>query len=390
MCLIDDVATFLGEQVAIRPEYLALRTAFIEIYGASGVCNDPLAFFLDAGRMLLRGDWASVDKNAADGSRHDLALPQASVTAFVQFAINEESSATEDRAVVNRVFECSGWLTARHIRHSPCADRHARQLRAWLGHCASPGEPVDMPISGSCNDLQAHRPITQRTLVWPGEPACQSQAELILLSDTCLRIDDTTGFIELVDRDGQVIKPTYLGSSQPMPSWGPQYAALLLAMPAYVRRPRVVPTVSESPLVAMPRRMFGKVVLSRAQWAIDTRLMLEILSARRDGERLLSLHRFFEEHGIPAHTFVQAQQTANARTLDLTNNDRKPMYQDIGNPLCIDGLKALSERCSTLLLSEVFPTSDFAMVMEDGSRHVAEFQFDMLISPTTPQRRSDG
>jgi hypothetical protein len=83
-------------------------------------------------------------------------------------------------------------------------------MRRWLRSVYAPAEPIDVPLSGHCNDLQTHPRLTRRILAWPGEPIRSDRPDVLSVNDVVLRLNAATGLLELLDPERRVIAPVYL------------------------------------------------------------------------------------------------------------------------------------------------------------------------------------
>ena len=358
--LLTEVGHFLHDQVAIRPEAIRLRDAFERKYGASGICTDVVSF-LSEETMRQTGD--------EDGAV--IAAPKGSslgVTAFVQFSAN--------LAVVNRVYEGVGWLSARHLSKH---EVECEWMRLWLESVHAPAEPVDVPLSGHCNDLQTHPRLTRRILAWPGEPIRSKRDGVLPMNDLTLRLDSVTKLLELRDRDGRLVAPVYLGGVLPVPTWGPAYGLTIIGAPLCLLRPDAGSLEEDANVTFHPRQMYQRVVLTRAEWSVRSRFLLESCLAARGFRRLIEIAGFCAEHGIPNVFFVRAENWSNPLRSDSPINARKPTFIDVRNPFCLDVLERTAHDAESIVLTEVLPAHDDAWQMGDD-HHVVELQVEMCVT----------
>lgn len=365
--LISEVADFLRDQVALRPDYVRLRDAFEKKYGTSGECTELVSFLCEQS-----GRFGDMPDSIEDPEPTKTAGARLGLTAFIQIA--------DEHVVVNRVYEGVGWLTARHLTGgSPeTADFH-EQMRRWLQSVHAPAEPIDVPLSGHCNDLQTHPRVTRRILAWPGEPIRADRADVLSVNDVVLRLNAVTGLLELLDRERRVVAPVYLGGVLPVPSWGPVYGLTLIGSPMQVLRPSFGSLEEHSNVTFHPRQMHKRVVLARAEWSVRSSFLLESCLAARGFHRLLAVAEFCSANGIPKVFFATAQRWLNPLRTDSPINARKPTFIDTSNPFCLDLLERTAHDAGTITLTEVLPTHDQAWQIRDENYHVTELQVEMCL-----------
>ncbi len=311
------------------------------------------------------------------------------LTAFVQFARQPSNTGSgSELIVVNRVYEGIGWLSGRHCTGTEADAVVLRdRIKDWLQSSYAPAEPVDVSLSGHCNDLQAHPLLTNRILAWPGEPIRSDRTNVLLAKDLLLSLASGTGLFEILDRDGQLVAPVYFGSVLPVPTWGPAYALTVLAQPTHILRPLLDGRVEENAHVAFcPRRTHGRVVLTRAQWSVRTSSLLRILLQSRGFRRLAGMAEFCTVHAIPRVFFAQAQRWVDPLRSDSPINARKPTFIDTAHPFCLDLLLRLARDTDTVVITEVLPTHEYARQLGARGQHVTEVQVEMCISASTCAR----
>jgi hypothetical protein len=383
--LIRELGGFLRDQVVLRPEYVRLRDAFLERYGASGTCTDVVRFLseqvVNPANVSEIGTLAKplLDPGPEVPAKEGMRI---GLTAFVQIAGNPTNGAgCDDLIVVNRVYEGLGWLSARYSEGTGPEQSNFRDaLRLWLESTSAPAEPIDLPLSGHCNDLQAHPQLTRRILAWPGEPIRADHAEVLSVRDITLCLNAATGMLELLDPNGRIVLPIYLGSVLPVPTWGPVFSLTVLAAPMQLLRPSMAaPGKENSDVTFYPRRMHGRIVLTRASWSVRTSYLKKCLGTP-GFYRLVNMAERCDADGIPRVFFARAQQWRDPLRGDSPINARKPTFIDTSNPFCLDLLDRLARDVDNVELTEVLPTHQQGWAMTDGDYHVAEIQIEMCVS----------
>ena len=383
--LFMELGTFLQTQIALRPEYIRLRDAFVQVYGAGGTCRDLVGFLMKVGHTLVPSHemGASVTSWRPDQQPVRAAAGATlGVTAFLQIACPDAAAAGDALVVVNRVFEGVGWLTARfaagaHQDH----DRLRTRLRAWLAESVMPREPIDLMIGGECNDLQAHPRLTSRVFAWPGEPLLRERTGVVRAETAALHHDAVTGLLELADAAARPVALVYLGSVLPSPAWGIPYALTVLAQPYYLLRPDVSPPAPPSAdVTCYPRRTEGHLVLGRAQWSIRTSRLRTSWFCHTGARRLLAVAEDCRAHGIPECFFVKAQRAREPTRLDGALDARKPLWIDTRNPFCLELFERIARDVEWVIIAEALPDIDQCWTVIGGERHVSELQVEMLIS----------
>jgi hypothetical protein len=384
---LEDLQSFLAGQVVESDYYARLREHFVARFGVGGRCDDAVDFLLRVSDKLVDvpefgARWSSrVPLPARPGVR----VP---VTAQVQIAVGPDRRASS--VVVNRVFDGAGWLAARFTAGDHPGQRALHdQLSRWLRHVSGDREPVDVPVSGHCSDLQAHRPLTPRVLRWPGEPLVLPAERVVDAAALRIRHDPQTNLLEVSDDRGVPLNLMYLGTTFPSPIWGLRYALSILTQPYLIARPDFPPPSHDGaqPVRFEPRITRGALVLRRGTWWVSAGYLRECWFAGTPGERLLRARRERERWRIPAVFFAQ-RHVSNERSgliaSDVLNANRKPLWIDIGNPFWLSMLERMAEEGEWLTFTEALPGPEDLWLEIDGQAHVSELQIEMLIEAGRP------
>ena len=384
---LEDLQTFLAGQVVESDYYRRLRDQFVARFGPGGHCDDAVDFLLRVSDKLIDvpefgARWTSrVPLPARPGVR----VP---VTAQVQIAVGPHGRASS--VVVNRVFDGAGWLAARFTAGDHPGQQALReQLSHWLRHVSGGREPVDVPVSGHCSDLQAHRPLTPRVLRWPGEPLIAPPERVIDAASLHLHHNPQTDLLDVSDQHGVPLNLMYLGTTFPSPIWGLRYALSILTQPYLIARPDFPPPAHDGaePVRFEPRMLRGALVLRRSTWWVSARYLRECWFVGTPGERLLRARRESQRWNIPPVFFAQRHIVSERNSLissDVLNANRKPMWIDIGNPFWLSMLERLTEEVEWLTFTEALPGPEDLWLKLDGQAHVSELQIEMLIEAGTP------
>jgi hypothetical protein len=390
---LQDLQQFLATQVIVAPFHERLRNRFLNEFGAGGECRDVVGFLVGVADKLV--DLPELGAKPADApitaAPAGTAVP---VTAQVQIASGPALAGP--MVVVNRVFDGAGWLAARFAAGDQGDQGVLRdRLRHWLREVSHPREPVDVVLSGRCNDLQAHPLLTDRVLQWPGEAVLAGAERTIDAQTVRLVHNPATGLLELFDADGAPIQLSYLGSTFPSPIWGVRYALSVLAQPFILRRPDFRPPVSRSvdTITFEPRHAEGSLVLRRATWWLSKSYLLRHWFAGSDAQQLLQVRRDCERHGIPDVVFAQRYIAPDSRGLlpvNLLNANRKPLWVDLRNPFWLNMLERMTEEGEWIFLTEPFPAAADLWLDVDGHRHVSEMQLEMIVRADPPPASGNG
>lgn len=379
---LRDLQSFLATQVIVSPYYRRLRDRFVAEFGSGGTCNDVVGFLVRVGDKLLDLPelGARIIEPASSTAPAGVAIP-----ATAQVQVDAGDGSRPPRVVVNRVFDGAGWLAARFTQGDQPQQAFLRDsLRAWLRQVSHPREPVDLVLSGQCNDLQAHARLTDRVLQWPGEPVLAPAAEVVHAGSLRLSHNPASDLLELHDGDGTAINLVYLGATLPSPIWGVRYALSILSQPYLLRRPDFGPPAQRShdTISCEPPLVRGNLVLRRRTWWLSREYMQREWFQGSESERLLQVRRDCERHGIPLAVFAQRHITSDRRGLmpaDLLNANRKPIWVDLRNPFWLAMLERVAEEAEWVFLSEPLPGSDGLWFEVEGRRHVTEMQLEMVV-----------
>ncbi len=377
--LFGEVADALAKLTVWRASYLWMVEQFVARWGNGGICHDIVAFLIALSETCkthgptLWGPDAPVVP-APKGAR----VP---VTVLAQVAPAHEIDAPSDDdghvIVVNQVHPAAGWLAARHTAGEGAFQTAlAAASSAWLRDVADVLEPVDVPICGDCNSLQAHRPLTKRFLRWPTEATLARGA--IEATDTSLAHDPFTGLLRLRDAEGVALLPIYLGGILPFPTWGAKYWLQVLGTPFETRRPspfHLPPP--QSTIEHRTRFTQGRVILQREDWWLPTDYLRKAWFGAKGAERTRIIAADARRRGIPRKVYARAQGHTS-----LSADGHKPMWIDLMNPLFLDLLQSVARSTPWVVLTEALPRSSFAHV--DGEPHAAEFLIEMILSAAGP------
>jgi hypothetical protein len=286
--------------------------------------------------------------------------------------------------VVNRIFDGAGWLAARFTQ-DVLADQGAlrERLSHWLRIVSGPAEPVDVVISGHCNDLQAHARLTERVLHWPGEPLTTSPEHTVEATDLRLRHNARTDLLELTDARGRLLNLIYLGSTFPSPIWGLRYALMILTQPYLVSRPSFEPPADRCghDVFFEPRLTHGNIVLRRATWWVATDYLEREWFRLPEAQGILRAKRDCIRYGIPERVFAQRYIVPERNALipsDVLKASRKPIWIDLRNPFWLAMLERTAGEGAWVLLTEPLPGPEELWLKIDGKPHVSELQIEMI------------
>lgn len=379
---IQDLADFLATQVGVSPHYQRLRARFVERFGESGRCHDVLGFLSDAGTQLV----APVEFGATQ--EDEVIVPArtgARLPVTVQAQVIPGANGSAPSLVVNKVFENMAWLAARFaVGTTPEHGQLRAGLTRWLAQVAGEREPVDLPVGGECNDLQAHPRLTRRVLRLPGESFAGDGG--IDLRDLHLRDEPATGELVLSDRAGRDLQLCYLGGTLPSPSWGLPYALVVLGQPHQLMRPAYQPPSwsSAADIEYVPRMMAGRAVVRRAMWWLSTDYLRRAWFSVQGAQRLAAVRAECRAQGLPTVFFARRPLSAGGAVAsgNALEANRKPLWTDGANPFCLTLLERLCEGVNWISFTEALPAPGDGWLRIEGVPHVSELQFELLLQRT--------
>lgn len=382
--LAGELRAFLSSQMALRSEYMQAREVFVEKYGVGGECRDLLAFIMQSADALMPSpDFGSVSP------RIDVKSPgtvcrdaKLGVTAYLQL-IPDQATEEPESAVINRVFEGLGWLTARFARGDhPNQRRLRKQLQEWLRNSLAPCEPVDLMIGGECNDLQVHPRLTERICAWPCEPFLPRRMGLVNLSEISVRHNPKTDLLEFADARNKPIRPVYLGSVLPSPTWGLQYVMTVLIQPFCLKRPTLMnaPPDRAADVESRARHTEGRLVLTRAMWWVRTAYLKSRWYGKVGARRLADVAGECGVYGIPRRFYAKPYFPCRGSIRHDRLDQSKPLWVDRANPWCLDVLERVIADAEWVLLTEALPDVGELWIDSNGERRVTEFQLELLVT----------
>ena len=366
--LLGEVGAALAPHVVERPEFAALRNAFLARFGVGGTSDDLVGFM----RAQAPVPTDPATPPAAERRPRPAAGPGLPISVFVQVA----TPASGPVAVINQVHSGCGVLSARYGFGEDAFPRALRAgLRRWIHAVKAPREPVDVPLCGECNPLQAHPRLTERVLVWPGEPTSDPRA--LLARDVVLRHDPLSDTLELLDRAGKPLAPVYLGATVLTAASGPPYWLTVLAQPYEIERPGALlmpPPDTRGDVLQVPARVHGRVVLQRATTWLRGRRICEQWLRGAGPERLLAVAADCAALGVPRIVFARPAVEAAPR-----GDRHKPIWVDTRNPFSLDLLGRLAATSEWVALSEPYPAPQESWPRFDDGARATELLVEMVL-----------
>lgn len=117
-----------------------------------------------------------------------------------------------------------------------------------------------------------------------------------------------------------------------------------------------------------PRVWLDDVVVQRETWTLTKDALAPVVLAE-GAHRLVEVARLRERLGLPRQLFLRVPQ------------EKKPLFVDLESPLSVDVFCRHAERAATLVLSEMLPSLDEAVLVDrDGERYVSELRM-VVVDP---------
>lgn len=373
----QDLNDFLCSQISISPLYNNLRERFLSRFGVGGRCDDLKEFLLNDCAVLIDSVEYGEKREALKKKRP--ASFRLGVTVQAQ-VVNDKGV---ERIVVNQVFTGAGWLAARFSTGDyGNQDEFRSRINDWMNTVGGDKEPVTVLINSQSNDLQAHPPLTTRSIVWPDNPDNADDSAFIDLDKLYVKHNEDTGLLDIYDEDDVAVYLCYLGSTLRSPSWGAAYALSILSEPYDLNRPDYAPekTDEASAVQFRPRRMCGEVIVQRASWWVSVKYLKESWFKPMGSAQIMQVHAECDKHGIPSTVYARRQSAgAGASPSDIINASRKPIWIDLENPFCLYLLQRLCDKQGWVVFSEPLPDGDQLWLDIDGEKHTSEIQIEMLL-----------
>jgi hypothetical protein len=360
-----DLVAALAPHVAERAEHVRLRSAFVALFGTGGTCSD-------VGKFLSHVPPLKIPNPA----RRDFpSRPALAIAVLAQLASDEDGMLV---AVINQLHTGGGTLYARFLTGDGEMPARARsELRAWIERLTEPRIPIDVPVCGECNPLQAHPRLCDRVLVLPGEPCTSSDA--VRLDQTSLVDDPASETMELRGPDGEALVPMYLGATLLSEASGAAYWLSVIGRPFEVQRVSAAPPApvdAARDVVYLPRRCVGRIVLQRATWWVRSDRLRAHWFRAIGAARLLEVAGEVVEHELPTKFFAR-------RPVDLTHahagSDAKPLWVDTENPFCLDLLERFVGDSNWMAFVELWPEPARAWPPSEGEPHVTELLLEVAL-----------
>jgi hypothetical protein len=374
--LIATAATTIRDRVVVDPTYAVFRDRFVRAFGAGGTVGDVVGYLVAEHAALATLPAGPVEPCRPGATPVTLALQIAA-------ADRAASAAGDALAIVNRIYPGVGWMTGRYARGQGPAEEALRGwMRDWIASVVAPLEPIDLLLSGECNELQAHPRVTERVLVWPTEPLRAGTAGASTVDELSLAHDPGSNRIVFADRAGTRLVPIVFGSSLILPVLGVTHLLSLLASPHTVLYPDEIPPGDGIELEHRPRAAHGRVVVRRAEWWLRSRTLRGWLDGNGSA-RLLRARRELERRGIPRRFFARRPHASPGAALASLMRpeafSHKPLWVDAANPFCLDLLERSLDASEWTVIAEVLPDEDGLWATVDDEPRVTELLVEAVI-----------
>ena len=384
------VGRVISKKLKPNPEYLWLVSFFIENFGEDGECNNVREFLKSAWFQLVGNRSQILQRNYTSNFNIDYSGELIPLTLFLQFEAesSDEIGLSDTKIVVNLAYERTSWQSYRHTGSGPNSSKITQLTSEWLQKISGEKHPTSINISGDCNNLQAGGIVTPYNL----DLEDQDQ-ESLTAEDLIIRLNKSSGMLELFDQTGRQLRTFYLGSTVPMAAWGPRYLYILLNEPFKLGRPALpVKPNRESDLnsskrdshtrnvIRIPRLEVDNVVLIREAWWIKSSYIEEFCEKNRAYGNIISLCKLAELHSMPFENYSKGYSDPALVSFSPSYSDkRKPQWTDLRSKRCVDHLIKLAREVEWIVFTEPLPRPNKQWVYVNGRPHVSELLVDIAI-----------
>jgi lantibiotic biosynthesis dehydratase-like protein len=257
----------------------------------------------------------------------------------------------------------------------------------------APWHPYEQDRSGAliaetggifANNLNLRVPGTGFELDVPFTSPAADAGRRIPLADLEVVLDDTSGLLALRSRRlGQAVQPVHTGLMGEF--WLPGPVRHLIEMfgppPSLLhsRIPLFFPPGDPGGggVYRLPRLRAGRIILSRACWALSTAEIPARRSGDSDAHHWLRMADWLAGHGVPERFYVKVIDLNGGPAWTPEAKARKPLYVDLSVWFLVRLLeRVLTEGGTLAVLTEALPDLDQAPQYADG-RHVTEFLVEL-------------
>jgi hypothetical protein len=385
--------------------------AFVTRYGVEGSCQDVPGFLVELlqddafmsrlrhasaplgwldsplGRAIQAAEGACVQLEPAWFAELPAPNVPCAVAAFVQLSARDRRALESGkyRVVLNGMQSGRNKYLSRYLGNgSPAAEAALTSVRVRLATTYGP-LPVEVaPILGI--NFQIHPPLTQWTLEIPLD-AAPAPDRVLPLTDLSLRFDAAARELRVRSaRLGCDIEPVHFGFLRDVNL--PDPLLLLRAFSPRMREETVTERVDLYNLLERwdttcnvplrryrPRLEVGRLVLERARWAIP---LVEVpMKQPRESYAAFfgRLARWRAEQGLPERGFARrlspGSHWADAATPRFYFDWQSP-FTLVGLRRLVLGLEQEPEPKGWLLLTELMPAPEDALLTVNGRPHVSE------------------
>jgi hypothetical protein len=389
-----------------------LCNAFIDEFGARGICTDVAAFVIGVveddrlmprlrrpttpvswlnsqlGKSISDADGeGTVSLDVASFDRLDAPPGRFAFAIFAQIlgSPSRDQRAGDQRVVLNGVQSGRHKYVSRYLGDShPTAGRALKSMRAQFAAARDP-LPVELLPNSELN-FQMHPLLTPWALETP-EGGTNTRVSTIPLSDLSVRFDETLCQLRVSSaRTGRDVEPVHLGFLRDLNL--PDQTLVLRALSPRIaeetasERADVYGLIDRSDaLRALPLRRYrpriqvGRLVLARARWALPFAEIPMPGVKESHATYFRRLSRWRADNDLPARGFVRRLRSG---MVDL-HSYYTPQYVDFDTPFGGTALQRLisddGNRAGIdgwLLIDELLPLPEHASLAIDGRPHVAE------------------
>jgi Lantibiotic dehydratase, N terminus len=396
----------------VRPDifptrlYDELVRAFVDRFGAGGVCENVMAFLDDVltspdmepmlGRVIEHDRNRSSNPAGVASRRVDSpsSAPPTATVLFQLVAADQDAVVRGDYLmVVNQYSAGLGGLFARMSSLFPGPEGLAAGLRGWVHDCYPHAAIAELLPARDVSSLESASSGLFPKLVWPADGATHGRSTGIGIDELRLSHDEASDSLIVQTADGRPVATPHLGTVPDYIVSGPLRLLLTISNPWIVgsrlsdRLPTLTGYGRVEDITFIPRDQRGRLVVRRARWLMPGRLFPLRSKAETDAVYLLRVDKWRRSHGLPDEVYLNLDGSANgSRT-----KDRKPRWVSFSSLHALAAVKGVvSENLDgTVALVEALPGRSQHWARDhEGQPRVTELMTLLRWEPISRRERS--
>ncbi|WP_077706046.1 hypothetical protein [Virgibacillus dokdonensis] len=356
----------VSSDMQILPMYQEIVDYFLKEYGEDGTCNllsfiftiyasghDNLNYF-----EMVQDSYQKVREGEAENKPERNSIAKPTSTIYFQIVPNNVSEKGYD-IVVNKVSTGMGNIFSRFV--PLLGEAYQKSLRDWIETTFYEGNVAEFTTGGDWSNLQENFNVLKDAVDSIAELSYHTGRKNIDITKLRISYNSYNHTLDILDDEGQIISPVYLGTIPQHLLNGPANILLTLVNPWTANtniginpRPWENKEKKVDQISFVPREQEGNIIYKRAQWEIPFSELPMKHHNESEVDYFIKVNDFRLKHGIPLETYMSTYYIGDSMI-------RKPMWMNFCNPYCLEVLKKKKNHdIEYVIFTEALPSSDEA------------------------------